>query len=319
MDDDSLRLDCRFPLAASFFLVITLVLVGVGAIQQHPDWFIGAIVPFLISIGLWMIRPLNTTFAFGPDSVTDELHDNVIRYDEILGLSISGRTLAARDAKMPGGRLIISTADRNHEFPGLSRNTVRRAYEMLLDRIPDSGSREVVPDLEVRLNNDLQMFDGDLVYSYRARPAIPFSQLEVRTFLLAIFLGGLIWMCFGIVREINWPVLGACTASIAFVCWVIALIARQRENKQVPSRHLAGLIISPRGMALQQGPLKGELKWSEVKSVSCGRAATKTFVINHPNRSISVNVVGAEILIHDIYDRPLATIYRCIQRYWEAQ
>lgn len=319
MDDDALRLERQFPFAASLFLAVTLILIGVGAVQHDPEWFIGAILPFVLAISQWIIRPHETALRFGPESVSDELHEYEIPYAEIQGLSISGKTPDPREGKVRGGRLTIHAEDRNHEYPNLSQATTRRVYELLLLRIPESGSREVVAELQPRLNNDLQLFDDDLVLTYRARPSMPVSQTEIRSFLLAMILGGIVWLCIGLARGSNWTVAGVSTIVIALFCTLIVWLARKNENQLVPFRHLSGLIISPRGIALRQGQLKGELKWSEVRSITCGRAASGTFVTHHPTRAISIKVAGAEILIYDIYDRPLATIHRCMMKFWEAR
>jgi hypothetical protein len=82
-------------------------------------------------------------------------------------------------------------------------------------------------------------------------------------------------------------------------------IAKTRGlQPKVKNIELSSLVLSPLGIALRQGDLKGELKWEEVRAVKFPR-----------NRPLSVQLAGATIPIYDIYDRPLNEIHARLREY----
>jgi hypothetical protein len=71
------------------------------------------------------------------------------------------------------------------------------------------------------------------------------------------------------------------------------------------------LVISPIGIALAQGELIGEMRWSELRNVRQRN--------NFLNRAvIDLHVEGAKVEILDVYDTPLVEIRRQIEQYWRA-
>lgn len=80
------------------------------------------------------------------------------------------------------------------------------------------------------------------------------------------------------------------------------------------------MVISPSGIALVQGDVKGHLRWDELQAVQTPRN-TKGFVrgIHEGHGSIHLVVPGATINVLDVYDRPLPLICSVMQRYWRPQ
>jgi hypothetical protein len=74
----------------------------------------------------------------------------------------------------------------------------------------------------------------------------------------------------------------------------------------------SSLVVSPAGLALAQGDLKGELRWKELRKVKLRERGTTG------QRRIEMRVEGAQIDIMDLYDSPISEIHRQIMHYWEA-
>ena len=78
----------------------------------------------------------------------------------------------------------------------------------------------------------------------------------------------------------------------------------------------AALVISPLGLAMEQGPLNGHLTWQQIRKVSVqvpGKGITVTRTVTP---GIAVEVEGATFVITDSYDRPLSEIHERIVKYW---
>ena len=75
----------------------------------------------------------------------------------------------------------------------------------------------------------------------------------------------------------------------------------------------ASVVIGPHGMAMVQGDIQGEVRWPELLEI---RFNTKPLAFSLGSQSgfpgILLRVKGADIVIADIYDRPLHVIYNHI-------
>ena len=79
----------------------------------------------------------------------------------------------------------------------------------------------------------------------------------------------------------------------------------------------SSLVLSPVGLALVQGDLQGELRWEQLRDVQLV-SKPRFFQMGQENvrTGIWLRVEGAQIVIADIYDRPLPIIFERIKAYW---
>jgi hypothetical protein len=76
----------------------------------------------------------------------------------------------------------------------------------------------------------------------------------------------------------------------------------------------ACLVICPGGFALVQGPLKGEMRWEELKKIQVREKSSFASGTEH-GPGMVLTVAGASILIADIYHRPIGYIHELIEDY----
>ena len=79
----------------------------------------------------------------------------------------------------------------------------------------------------------------------------------------------------------------------------------------------ASIVISPLGLAMVQGDLRGEIRWEEITKIKTAHTSLKSFqVSSNSNRApVTLYVEGAEIPIWDIYDRPVTLLLEIIETY----
>lgn len=193
-------------------------------------------------------------------------------------------------------------------------------YRFLLKIVPLSGTRAVHPDLEDYLDEQCREFGDERVWSYHASPRpINIDYGRFRLGAIAIFLGGAAWIVAGVARAdaSAWAGAGACVCVMAAIFWLASFASsgapRIKDWKE------ASLVVSPLGLALVQGKVAGEMTWDELRDVKLTDA--RSFRMSNQTtalgRGIFLKVEGATILVPDIYDRPIYTIYEAIQRYWQ--
>lgn len=318
---DTCRLDRSSPFWAAFFWLVVAGLVTAGIVLKESHFFVAAILPAALGLWIFITSPRAENVTFGPEALLDECQENPIRYDEIMAISISGKTPEADAHVIPGGNLVVIDHNRCHYFSGLKQAAAKQMYQSLIDRIPESGSREVAPALQQRLQNDLNLFDDDLIFSFRARPKrlSPRKRFHFLFFILVIV--GIVWAGIGglQVKFDAWTFVGGFLTGFTVIGWLLYAAATVNHATKIPDYALASLIVSPRGIALHQGRVVGEMKWEEMKVILCGKGQPGSLVTAATPRSICIRVDGAQVQIFDIYDRPLATIFRCMKRYWESR
>jgi hypothetical protein len=187
--------------------------------------------------------------------------------------------------------------------------------------VPLLGSR--LPDLSSRLSEDLfpihqrhvATFGPDRVFAFPAR------QTKVKGFRgrrgLALagasLVSGVIWIALGVVnveknKDPAWLVgLGFVFVFVGFLTLVISLARRDLYGGKQSSR--SGLVISPVGIALIQGDLRGEMQWSELVKMQYRDRSRPT--------RIHLTMPGASVIIRDLYSHPLAQIHAVMEKYWK--
>ena len=98
----------------------------------------------------------------------------------------------------------------------------------------------------------------------------------------------------------------------AVVCGLLLLatLARPSPPLKIKNSRTASLIISPLGIALSQGDVQGQLRWSELRDMKLVKGLGRTAVVR-------LDVSGAYIVIADVYDAPLSTIFGQMRGYWK--
>jgi hypothetical protein len=102
---------------------------------------------------------------------------------------------------------------------------------------------------------------------------------------------------------------------VAFVVTGLIALAVHSRTQGRTNVETAGLVVSPGGLAMIQGDLKGELRWEEIRSAKLSKGAValgrnKQF----HGACIQLVVEGATIQIADIYHEPVSQIYDRIMR-----
>jgi hypothetical protein len=110
---------------------------------------------------------------------------------------------------------------------------------------------------------------------------------------------------------------------LGLICLAGALMSGKSSRfvkKVVPRWEESSLVISPAGIALIQGDLRGEMRWDELRDVRLG-GGKSNFGLGDANQtawlpSIQLVVAGAVVRIFDVYDRPLVTIAKIVRTLW---
>jgi hypothetical protein len=311
----------RAPVGAIVWSLWTVLLLVAAAAYGSLHLAIFAALPAAIALALWLTRPRR--FVADMTETALDVYEPTISlpYEAITGLTIDG---SPTGSQVP---LYLHHAGGVIRVPARLRVPSRDLISFIVARIPQSGSRELPPALLTYLQAQEGRFGPDKVFSYRARrnPNVR-GRRRAAAVCLAIALAGLAWIVLGTIAVkvtgavrgndyIVWIVVGL---MVAFLFWLLALAFRLGGRSQgIRKWQESALVVGPAGLALLQGDMRGQLHWDELRNVQY-RHKTPWYLLESrgPTRGIVLSVAGADILIADIYDRPLALIYRQIRGNW---
>jgi hypothetical protein len=210
------------------------------------------------------------------------------------------------------------------EIPAHVDASSHDVYQFVQEQLPPGGSREVNPALVNYLKQHEENFGADRVWSYRARRRLGKAggkQAE-RAFCWAMILTGVVWIVAGAMGKdfVGWLGGGIMLLVLGSLLQLLFWLLSAQRRPRVANWHKASLVISPVGLAVVQGDLKGELKWDELRDV---HTKIPRFTVQATRADlgpgIRLVVEGATIVLADVYDRPLQMIYRRIREYWQPE
>jgi hypothetical protein len=304
------------PWGAILFLFIALALLGLAAALANPHPAIGAALPLAVGLALLLTRP--KPFAADLTAAGVELRDPplALPYEAIEGLVVSGPPTRAR------APLHVFHAGGVVTAPPCLNVPTSELYAFLASRLSEGGSREVPAPLVKFLRQQEELFGPERVFAYRARQHLtPYPRRRAATVCLAVAVTGLVWLAVGIAGGKGYEAWIGIGGLLAILFGLFALaFAFERRAPRIRNWRQSGLVISPVGLALVQGDMRGEMRWGELRKVDL-RTKPHSFSVESgvPLTGIQLAVEGATIVIADFYDRPLPVIFDRIRAYWQGR
>jgi hypothetical protein len=304
------------PTGALWWIAGAVAVALFGMAAREPTLVMVAILPIAIGVSLLLSDDRRFRARFLPDALQTAPPPQSIAYRSILEV----RPVVPLGAARPRAFAIEVVHERGSLLiPATLTVASERVYTFLRGYVPENPARTLPPTLDEYRREQEQSFGTDKVWSFGPRRG-PFRYLRapLRATARGVFAAGAMWLVLPFLRaEPGW----FAAAAGAFVLGAVLLVlgADQGPGGVGVSRAMskdAAMVITPLGLALQQGALSGHLTWQEIRKVTL-RARAAGFAATHePAPAIVLEVEGAAIPITDSYDRPLAEIHDRVLRYW---
>jgi hypothetical protein len=314
------RIESRpdFPWASLAVASIGLALLGGGLALGRSPLAIAAALPIGVALALLVSgreRPFAAVFV--RDAMDVEDPPVTIYYSSLNDVRSGGiphdpstfrKASAAIQVEHEGGTLSI---------PARLNLPSHEVYRFLAGRMSPGGARIVNPVLAEYLERQEGYFGPEQVYSYRATPrgSRRGRYRRLRAFCVGLMLAGASWMVAGVAgwAETGWGWAGV-LATLIGLCFLLVTLAEDNgAGRLIKNWRKSSLVIGPQGMAMVQGDIQGEVRWPELLEVQFKpKASAFRLSYAHGLNGIILKVKGADILIADIYDRPLYLIHERI-------
>jgi hypothetical protein len=307
MTDDLVERRGAAPHLWLFWLLIAAALVAGDFAMNHYHLLILAIAPAGIGLALALTRPASFAMRLEDEGLAViDPDEQFIPYDRIEALCQSDER-SSSDGSFPfvvvHGRGILNVP------AGLTIPS-GELFRLLRRKLPEDESIGPPPELREHQRAHEREFGDDRVFGFRTLPdPKPANTGRGLLICFVLLVTGFIWIAIGS-EERNydaWTGVGGLTVAGALIGMLVCALTASRRQRGAPTRD-GGLVISPLGFALEQGPLCGQMRWDEVTDIEFRR----------PSQTVRIKFDGGEITIRDYYHEPMREIYHRLVDYWEG-
>jgi len=317
-----------FPLAAIVLLLGAAALAACALITSNPHILIAAILPLIVGVCAWCGRPGNLVLTIENDGLQSFGTAKKLYYSDMTEVAIGGGQFDANFAKLPALPIEIHHLGGCLVVPPQMNVPLTDFYRFLVSRVPARPPRPIPEALADYVNEQTLKFGADKVHVIHTRRSLSERWRRRRS----------AWICAGIILTgLIWAVLSIGVLVMAprrdeFTGWLVggvmlgmvgALVYFATGSKHARPSHLQAarfpnscLVLSPAGLAMVQGDLKGAMPWREITGVS-----TKMSQWLRPSRvaGLQIRVRGSEIIAFDIYERTPAELESLVRSNLDPQ
>jgi hypothetical protein len=301
------------PVAALACIGGGVVLFGLCAAAGGKEVMPLGLAPLFVGLALMFGDDRRFRARFTPTAVEIARPAQSIPYASILEV----RPVVALGAPRPRAFAIEVVHDKGSVmFPATLNAPSERVYAFLRGQVAGTDFVPLPVSLDAYEREQVASFGAERVFAYTARRG-PYRHDAAGWSAAAkgLLVTAAAWLVVAFAGKGagGWAAAGVVSAFLGGVCLVVAM---ERRRGIPPSRTTgAALVISPLGLAMEQGPLNGHLTWQQIRKVSV-QAPGKGMTMTRVAAGIVVEVEGAAFAITDSYDRPLPEIHEQILKYW---
>ena len=309
-------------IAPLIFGLAGLALLGIALLAGTPHPAIFAILPFALGLAALLTGEPAVAFTIAEEGITFEQPDlGLIRYSDLSAVTAP----VSRD---PGDRFTIQLYHTTGvvRIPGDINVSSQALHDFLVDRLPPldgADPRRVPAKLRAFVADQIQLFGAEKVFVYRARSFEPQQPRSPKVgYAMAVVCSAAAWCIIGIVLEEKklgeggvWAGFGC---MISFLGLLFAFLLSRANTLRRPAHWREScVVVSPGGIAMMQGTLRGKMRWDELRSIDYP-AKPRFGLSTHGGARSGIGLLtdGAYFIIADLYDRPLAEIRRTLSDYW---
>lgn len=320
-----------FPWGSAIWGCVATAFVVAGTIDDNQHLAIFALAPAMLALGLLFGRPRDFHGKLTETGLeVDKPKPLNISYSEIENLTISGRSIDPDLASNKRGALMITYNGGYLEIPAGLNIPTHKVYTAIFSLLPLNGIHQISSQFADHVRTETEMFGQDRVHTFSIRSILGWrcSTSRSRTVMVSLIFCGILWIvAYAVAYNMGmkagyegWIGAGVLLIIIGSLFW---FLLRLRQTSYTGPNRLhkdAELVISPTGIAVKQGDIKGHLQWEELLNIRItGSTPSFQVIRNSFAGNIELIVAGTKIQIFDVYDRPTALIHKLIRRYWKGE
>jgi hypothetical protein len=302
------------PIGAVLVVILAVGLDAAAAVAYNPHPAILSIVLWCIAVLLFASREPPFVAVLTEKGIEVESPNQTIPYTDFQGLRAPGRPSNPFKRAPSSFRLVLIHAGGVLRIPRRLNVSSDDLFLFLLKQFPTEAARAIDERLEAFRARKEAEFGAERIWCYVARGVLG-NEHDSRALVaiaVGVLLAGIAWIFTAVIRhEEGWGVAGGLAVFFGGLTALIAWLQPRQAPLQIKKWREASIVICPDSLGLVQGDLRGQLQWRELRSVKFTSAWVGEFLL--------LKVAGAQILIADLYNRPLTLLYQHIHYYWRGE
>jgi hypothetical protein len=298
-------------------ILIVGALAALGLVADSGWYILAAAVGFCVLVS-WFNQPGDFTLRILPDGFEVRPSGLLIRHADITEIRLSNRSVINRGTVNGAPFFVIGHSRGSLSLP--HHDAIDRVgfYDWLVGETTLLNTPETLPGRlsEVRAK-EIEDFGTDQVFASKARHIAPaeltssnriFSLGNLWLFTVVLIIAAIAAAALEADRPFRDGLLGCAIFLFIFTL----LFAAHRSGKRSALKKVrenSGLVISPRSLTIESRPIKGMMRWSEVKGMTIMPRQTGGLT------GILLKIEGGRFVIGDHYETPLTEIHRRIESY----
>lgn len=312
-----------FPLGTTLFGLLGVALVAGFFASGEAGLAIGSIPCWVLALVLFVTRQSGFSAVVTKAGLEIREAGQMISFESIQNVVFNGKV--DKDGQYPTQQAAIHVSHETGTLliPANIDIPSNELFSLLCHRFQPIDVRNLNPLLEDYQSEQVSTFGDEKVYRFTARQKVsPLSTggRMAKAIGAGMMLSSVGWFVAASMHDEGWIAGGIILLIVGLVVFLVGFSKGHSPVAQIKDWENSGLVISPVGLALIQGPLKGRMRWEELKDVKFNQGRRSFQASSGPLQSgILLHVEGSFLVIADLYNQPIATVHERIMTYWRGQ
>ena len=303
------------PVAAWAFLLIAFAMLVLAASIGNVHWAMGAVFPAALATILCLRRPRRRIFSIDDRGLAMLDRGEAVPFDSIKEITVDGVRWCPEAVAKLKSPLLIHHARGVLTVPPRMSVPADELFRLLNQKMPTPTPRECPPLLASYHAEHTAKFGAEkvtLVHGRRRFHPLP-TWTALFNLMLAAIVAGIAWLALASVggdwfpdkdQRDGWIIGGVIALMVGVPFWIFAAWRSTASTSNIKIAKEACLVLTPAGMAMVQGDLKGAMRWEEVLRVWHVPGGS----------SLTLTVPGSKLLVLNVYERSLDEIAMLVRR-----
>ncbi|MCR9199599.1 MAG: hypothetical protein NXI04_13205 [Planctomycetaceae bacterium] len=219
--------------------------------------------------------------------------------------------------KKPRSPIILSRSSRSVLIPASLNVDGGDLYNFLTSQLSLKTQSHVPPALQQYYEQQVAEHGESAVLVLNARQKA--GKRPKRETASAVVRGLLIsGVVFGVGTLLNAMMLVAAVITLLLAGLVWGYSAERSKRLTIEKGILnSAIVVTPEGMAMQQGPVSGAIEWSRVQGVSLVHLPRSVESSSVMHGTVAIKVGTSQISVRDAYELPIFSLCRVLTTAWE--
>lgn len=305
----------------SMFSLLCLVVGGAlliaAGVFQSMHFLLASVLPIALGCAIWR-KAQQDVLVLEERQIVFQNSNFKLPYERITWLGVGDRFVTNSAQDLSEGPLAIGFDQGQIVLPTETSVPIREIARHLLAQLPPPAAEQPHVALMDYWTKERSKFGDDKVVLIHARKVLPLKKRRIGLRVgLAMLAAGFICLVISSIgleptedSSAYWIVYSFFVMITGLVVSLVSGSQNKKNHRQLTAAHGACIVMSPTGLAMVQGPLKGVLRWDEIVGIENGPSSSFT----GREAGLHLKIAGGAIVVTDVYETSLTSIASLVRK-----